>query len=227
MQEFYDKRTLISDHWFPFREPVLLILTDSRGHSMGTQLQSIDLASYDIILYIMPYSGGRLADITRKGLRDYGHLVFDRIYLMGGVNNLSTLIGHFVIPKYHNKDILVRDLMIEFYNARKRLDQISAEVVVCDLIGLSFRNYNYGLDSHEFPQHQQILNSAVLRINEYIQEINEARGLHSPQLADVVHKKRGTDRIEHRYTSTCPDGLHFYAHIATKIFDKLIFNMLN
>ena len=22
MQEFYDQRTLISDHWFPFREPV-------------------------------------------------------------------------------------------------------------------------------------------------------------------------------------------------------------
>ena len=24
MQEFYDQRTLISDHWFPFREPVQL-----------------------------------------------------------------------------------------------------------------------------------------------------------------------------------------------------------
>ena len=22
MQEFYDQRTLLSDHWFPFREPV-------------------------------------------------------------------------------------------------------------------------------------------------------------------------------------------------------------
>ena len=26
MQEFYDQRTLISDHWFPFREPVPYIV---------------------------------------------------------------------------------------------------------------------------------------------------------------------------------------------------------
>ena len=205
---------------------LVLILTDSRGHSLGSQLQSIDLSYWDINLHIMPYSGGKLADIANKGLRDCGHFVYDRIYLMGGVNNLSVLRGDFVVPKYNSWDVLIRDIMIEFHSARRLLDAMAREVIVCDLIGLSFRNYNYGLDTHAFPLHQQLLNGAVMRIHEYIQEMNEDRGLHSPQLADVVHKKRGNDRIEHKYTSTCHDGLHFYSYTATKIMDKLILSML-
>ena len=33
MQEFYDQRTLISDHWFPFREPVHMhLLSQGPNH---------------------------------------------------------------------------------------------------------------------------------------------------------------------------------------------------
>ena len=206
---------------------MVLILTDSRGHSLGRQLPDIDLTNFNINVHVRPYSGGKVADIARKGLRDYGYHVYDRIYLLGGVNNLTSLVGNFVEPRFYNCDAMVRELMIELYTARTQLDPIAREVVVCDLIGLSLRNYNYGLDSHAFPIQQLILNCAVLKINEYVQEMNEERGLHSPQLADVVHKKRGCDKIEHRYSSTLHDGLHFNTNTAIKILDKLILNILS
>ena len=87
---------------------------------------------------------------------------------MGGVNNLSTLNGIFAEPKYNNFDTLVRDLMIEFHTARNQVDILAKEVAVCDLIGLSFRNYNYGPESHAYPMHQQVLNNAVLKVNAYV-----------------------------------------------------------
>ena len=206
---------------------MVLILADSRGYSLLNQLHSIDLTCYNINLHVRPYSGGEIADIVRKGLKDYGNYVYDRIYFMGGVNNLSTLKGFFVEPTYDNYDTLIRDLMIGFYTARSQLDKMAREVVMCDLIGLSFRNYNYGLDTHAYLWQQQVLNNAVMKVNAYIQEMNEERGLHSPQLADTVHKKRGYNRVEHKYTSTCHDGLHFNTITAHKILDKLILNMLD
>ena len=70
------------------------------------------------------------------------------------------------------------------------------------MIGVSFRSYNYGLYSYEFPQQQNVLDRGIIRINEYIQELNEDRTLNGPKLGDIVHENRGANRIEH-------DGLHY------------------
>ena len=89
----------------------VLILADSRGYSLGTQLHNMNLYSCNIDLHIMPYSGGKVSDIVRKGLRDCNQFTYDRVYLMGGVNNLSSLRGGIAVPNYHKWDILVSEIM--------------------------------------------------------------------------------------------------------------------
>ena len=130
-----------------------------------------------------------------------------------------------ILPKYNNWVNIVGETVEELYLARKQIDCLAKEVIVGDLIGMSFQNYNYGLEKYAYPYHQCLLNNAVMRINEYIQEMNEDRGLKGPQIRDIVHKKRGTCKIEHRYLSTCHDGLHFNTTTAMKVMDKLLLNM--
>ena len=161
----------------------------------------------------------------QMGLRDCQMYMYDRVYFIGGVNNLSTRVNGMSTPKYDNKDQLVRDIMQELYRARVKIDPLANEVVICDMIGMNFQNYNYGWISHAYIAQQRILDSAIIRINEYIQEMNTDRGLNSPQIGDVVRKKRGSNRMEHKYLSTCHDGLYFNEVTAVKIMDKLMINM--
>ena len=145
---------------------------------------------------------------------------------MGGVNNLSIRGNGISFPRYNSWDHLVSDIMCELYRARTTLDRLAEEVVICDIIGMNFRNYNYGLYAYAYPWQQNVLDRGIVRINEYIQEMNEDRGLNSPQLGDIVHKKRGVNRMEHRYLSTCHDGIHFNEHTAIKVMDKIMSNIL-
>ena len=64
----------------------ILILTDSRVYALGAQLQDMDLTSCGLDIHIMPYSGASIKDIAR--LRDCHMNRYDRLYLIGGVNNL-------------------------------------------------------------------------------------------------------------------------------------------
>ena len=154
----------------------ILILTDSRVYALGAQLQDMDLTSCGLDIHIMPYSGASIEDIARKGLRDCHMNRYDRVYLMGGVNNLSKKINGMAIPKYNRWDALVGDIMMKLYQARVVLEGLATEVVICDLIGMNFYNYIYGIEAYAFPKQQIVLDRAVLRINEYIQEMNNDRG---------------------------------------------------
>ena len=204
----------------------ILILTDSRGYALRAQLRYMDLIGCGVVIHIMPYSGARIEDIVRKGLRDCHMYRYDRVYFMGGVNNLSKKVNGMAIPEYNSWDILVRDIMIKLYQARVALKRLANEVVICDLIGMNFCNYNYGLESYAFPYQQSTLDRAVLRINEYVTEMNTDMGLKGPQLGDIVHKKRGESRMENRYWSTCHDGLHFNRNTAVKVMDRLMLAIL-
>ena len=204
----------------------MLILTDSRGHAVGTQLQTMNLGNCGVDIHIMPYSGGKIWDIAWKGFRDCHTYPYDRVYFMGGVNNLSLQRNGMSVPKYNNWGTLIRDIMQELYRARATIDGLAGEVIMCDLIGMNFQNYNYGLHSHAYLRQQHILDRAIVRINEYIQEMNEERGLKGPQLGDIVHQKRGLGRMEHKYFTTCHDGLHFNENTAVKIMDKIMANIL-
>ena len=63
----------------------VLVLTDSRGYALGSQLQDMDLISCGIDIHIMPYSGAKIEDIACKGVKDCHTYVYDRVYFMGSL----------------------------------------------------------------------------------------------------------------------------------------------
>ena len=204
----------------------VLILTDSRGHSLGRQLLHIDLDLCNIDLHIMPYSGAKIAGVAEQGVKDCAHYSYDRVYLMAGVNNLTLRHCGHVKPKYMDWCALVRDTVEELYKARITLAPLAGEIIICEIVGLSFWNYNYGDVCFAFHVEQDVLNAAIMRINEYVKFMNLERGSKTPMIADIVHKVRGPDKIEHRYSATLHDGLHFSNYTAEKVLDRLILNIL-
>ena len=116
--------------------------------------------------------------------------------------------------------------MIEFHKARVLLDYLAPEVIICELIGLSYWMYNDYSDQLSFIGGQNIINAGVMKVNEYVHEMNDERGLVGPCLADITHKPRGVRGLEHRSTATLHDGIHFNTDMAIKILDRFIINML-
>ena len=110
---------------------------------------------------------------------------------MAGVNNLSIGRNATATPKYDNWDHLVRDIVQELYQARIKIDTLAREVVICDMIGMHFQNCNYGLHHHAYPYHQWVLDRATVCINKHIHEMNEDRGLNSPQETYCTQEDRG------------------------------------
>ena len=206
--------------------PRILILTDSRGYALGRQLSDMDLYSVNIDLHIMPYSGARIKEVATKGLADCGQYSYDRVYFMAGVNNLSTKRRGIVFPKCMDRYKIFRDIMVDLHEARTELDKLAPEVVMCEIIGLSYWMYNNYDDDLSFPEGQNEIEAAIMRINEYIHDMNDERGVKGPCIADITHKTRGESRLEHRYMATLHDGLHFNECTAIKILDRLIASML-
>ena len=134
--------------------------------------------------------------------------------------------GGVIFPRYTDVDTIVRELMIKHHKARVTLQPLAPEIVICELVGLSYWMYNKYSDNYAFPKEQAVINTAVMRVNEYVHEMNDERGLVGPCVADITHKRRGEIGLEHRYLTTLHDGLHYSRPMATKVLDRLIINML-
>ena len=167
-----------------------------------------------------------ISGIAKNGVRDCSQYHYDKVYLMAGINNLTKRSQGYAVPKYTNGDILVHETVDELYKARTKVEALAREVIVCEMVGLCFKSYNDGMESHAYPEEQAILNSAIVRVNGHVRKMNDDRGLYSPQIADIVHKKRGTNRYQHRYGIALHDGLHFNDNTAKEILDRLIVHML-
>ena len=90
--------------------------------------------------------------------------------------------------------------------SKAKLSVIALKVVICDLIGLSYVEYN--VNREEFAIQQQVINNAILTINNNIDKLNNADNLIGVKWSFHIHKLRH-GRRGHRYTNTMSDGLHF------------------
>ena len=208
----------------------ILILTDSRGFTLQRVLEELDIHACPFSITIWAYSGRTIEGTVTACLNDMGVNTFSVIYLLTRVNNLTIYHGsHNVSPKFNSWSMLAKDLLIEYYEARKRLLPYAGRVIVCQLIGMHIFTYTFH-QGNNYRHEQHVLNCGVLRLNEYIEEMNDNHGVISPALEERVHKQRGPEWIAHRYLSTLWDGLHFNSQTANKIMDRILINayqMLN
>ena len=202
----------------------ILILADSRGFALEHATQSFNIPASGLSVDIWSYSGKTIEETVTCGLRDIGTNTYNIIYLCTGVNNLTVKHGsHNISPKYHSWSKMVREIVIEMYNARRKLLPYAGRVIVCEMIGLHIYAYNF-YQGNQYIAEQWIINRGILRINEYITEMNDYHSVVSPALSERVHKNRGPNWTAHRYISTLWDGLHFNRITAQKLVDRLLIN---
>ena len=142
------------------------------------------------------------------------------------MNNLTIKYGsHNIAPKYNVWSTLVSNIIVEMYNARRRLLPYAGKlkVIVFEMIGLHIYAYHF-YQGNDFAEEQKLLNRAIVGLNEYIMDMNENHSVVSPALCERVHKTRGPNWIAHRYISTLRDGLHYKYNRATakKILDRIL-----
>ena len=72
--------------------------------------------------------------------------------------NLTNYHGsHNISPNYSSWSMLIRELVKEFYEARKKLLPYAGRVSVCQLIGMDMFTYNFH-QGNRYDQEQDILN---------------------------------------------------------------------
>ena len=202
----------------------ILLLCDSRGYALERQTQKLLSSETLIRIHVLATPGGTINDVVNTALATMTGKRFHQIYLTAGVNDMTCKLGYReVTPIFNNWSILVRYMMIQFYEARSSLYALSNTVTVCELVGLHLGLYNSsGL---RYQPQQDILNRGVIRINEYIANMNRQANVYSPYFAGLTHKMKGTDNIYHRYALTTYDGLHFNQVTAHRMAEYLIQNI--
>ena len=110
----------------------VLLLADSRGFAVQDYVRRfMEGRNHPITVEVHAYSGATINDTVDKGLRDAKLQCYDQVYLLSGVNNLTILRGRRKVdPKYHSWTTMVRDIMIELYEARAKLYTLSTSVIV-------------------------------------------------------------------------------------------------
>ena len=205
----------------------ILIIADSRGFALQSQLQLIDWSLLGITLHVLAYSGATIRSGVTKALSDMGNMIFDIIYIFLGTNNLSHKIGlHDIIPIFSNRYQMIRILLMEFATARNRLSPRANRVIICELTGINFWLYN-SASQRAFIVDQIELDAGIILLNDYIRDFNFQWGVYSPYIASITHKQRAEpNNLTHRYNATTHDGIHFKLEMNKKILDRFILNII-
>ena len=158
----------------------ILLLPDSRGFKVKESIQGIMRGrNIPLIIEVRAYSGATIEEVTTAGLFEANYRSYDQIYLLAGVNNMTTRLGYRnVKPNFTSWSGMIRNFMIEFHVARTRLYRLTDCVIVCDLIAMHLGTYNK--NGNDYPVQQAIINNATLRINEYVKEMNYNAFVYSP-----------------------------------------------
>ena len=144
----------------------VLIISDSRGWPIFSQLSTINWFILGITLDILIYPGTTISQGVRFALHDIHNKTYDLIYIYFGVCNLSKKLSyHNIIPIYSNSYLLCRNLIADYHRARHRLRPYCNKVIICELTGLNFELYNT-MSGRIFPVEQYVLNAGVILVNQ-------------------------------------------------------------
>ena len=159
----------------------ILYLADSHGYAIEQQLQQIIGDDNFITIHTIITNGGTILEVTRAGLQYAKGTTFQQVYLHTGVNNLTIKVGnHEVTPAFNNWSKMVHHMMIEYYTSRSALAPYG------ELVGLQLGLYNHSRSN--YPHHQNLIIRGVMRINEYIAEMNRQAQVFSPYFCGLTHK---------------------------------------
>ena len=187
----------------------ILLVGDSRITDMERRLKNhvVRHNMKDINISVRAHPGKTISGILDETIKEFKNKKFDLLYFSGGTNDLSTKIGWRIIePIFHDETTLKSHILELMEGAKGKLSVIALKVILCDLVGFSYKDYN--ITGKEYPDQQRIINNSMIAINSAIDVLNSAENLIGVKWGFHVHKLRH-GRRGHRYSNTMADGLHF------------------
>ena len=186
----------------------ILIVSDSRGAHLKPMVTPPPTHSLEFEIQ----SGATLNDAKNIVQHKLASSSYTCVYIMAGICSVTDKDEGIVHLPFDTKSELVSALTREARNILKELDDLSTTpIVLCSFPGVDLIRVNNKTATGRHPQ-QEMLNEAILEINEYIVDLNLTRGFSTPMLSAAIHrchKKRsdGTKEYGHHYCRL-GDGIH-------------------
>ena len=200
----------------------ILLIADSRGRHFRAEVTQLMrfLKITDIHFEVLFFPGATIEQAATRAIQKLHSMMnFDLIYLLAGVNNLTTFLApHNTVPVFDNAIQITDHMLAQYQAARSTLITKCREVIICETVGMSMAQYN--TRGEPFWEEQKEIDLAMPQTNKGIIAINGFDKF-TPRYGSHVHKIRH-GRYGSRYSGTLRDGLHYTSTTITKYAYYLI-----
>lgn len=168
------------------------VLADSRGRNLAGLLNVNDA---NLLFTVNCYPGASiqaLAGRLRSGMDKY-----DMVVILGGICSV-TKICHMpyraAVVRYETPDAIMEGFMSECKELTEMtIPGLSLPVLLTPIVGMDLIRYA-GHYCEELYVMQRVIDSTVPRINTFIKEANDMRGLITPNMSSCTHWCRGSGK---------------------------------
>ena len=200
------------------------VFGDSRMEGMQTH---IDAHANGVPIYVRKYSGKGLYDITTEIIKCLDTYPKAKIIVAGGIWDCTHRENKHDKFKFVFKSVVEMSshVVALFKDSHRRIAEINpaAHVSYCQLIGMDMFRSKYTTD----PEHdeQDILNAAIMSINNEIVALNVKNHAPTPWLAKRVHIPR-KNGVHHQYCQLS-DGIHWSTELKGDCAEKIVKAIIN
>lgn len=189
----------------------ILILADSRGRDL---IDLLNDNNHNLQFEVKCYPGA-----TIRTLR--GHLVYltdgrknpskyTMVVLFGGicsVTEIQYMPYRAAVVRYDGSDEILKEFTSECHELLEIADRLPLPVVFSSIVGIDLIKYAGHYNEKLFDM-QRTIDCVIPRINLLIKEVNELRGLITPNISSCVHRCKGKGKGYRTYYGKLLDGCH-------------------
>ena len=174
-----------------------LVKTNSRGKGLALLInEECTQRNIPTRFTVSTSPGATIVKAVREAESILQSKPFDYMYLMAGVNNLTSKSSNGKITPTFNEIPNLVDVIDHLTWTKSFLANYSPRVIICHLIGLNIDTYN-AFHGHmtNFHTAQEIINEGVIMLNQVVTVMNRDTHLTAPWIMDTVHSVTNGRRI--------------------------------
>ena len=200
-----------------------IIMFDSRGDRLQSKIENINKSGVRVEAWF--FRGANYQRLQNEASYYAKYNPFDMIYIVGGVNELTTKDQH--TGKYYfpwNDYQELENHMFERADTVKSYlekEHPATQFVLCPMMGMNL----YECIGDRDMNHQKMVDNVTWSFNELVRSFYKDRHIYVPDFARPVHRQFGEERKDMYYHLR--DGLHLtnealekWAAIASKVAEK-------
>ena len=195
------------------RMKTIYIVSDSRGNGLEKLISPP--SGFRIRFNIQ--GGATLQQLLGNAKSVINSKPCELVYILGGICSITEKIRGEISLPFETADQIydqTKDLLRALITSLDGYD--STPVILCQMVGVDLKMANNSRSPAPVKTRkrgkvhpkQNILNSAIIKLNDYIKLLNSERGNETPELASVIHKHHGGDQGWRHNYNRLRDGVH-------------------